>query len=63
MALPTTTRNTGSVQPNEAIPFWQRMNRLGGARPPEFLSTHPAPETRIEQIREYLPEALGYYEG
>ncbi len=49
--------------PNEAIPFWQRMNRLGGARPPEFLSTHPAPETRIEQIREYLPEALGYYEG
>lgn len=49
--------------PNEAIPFWQRMNQMGGPRPPEFLSTHPAPETRIEQIREYLPEALGYYEG
>jgi predicted Zn-dependent protease len=49
--------------PHEAVPFWQRMNQLGGGRPPEFLSTHPAPETRIEQIQEYLPEALEYYDG
>jgi len=48
--------------PGAAIQFWQRMAAEGGARPPEFLSTHPSPETRIDQIREYLPEALTYYE-
>jgi predicted Zn-dependent protease len=48
--------------PRAAIPFWQRMAAGGGASPPEFLSTHPSPETRIEQIREYLPEALSYYQ-
>jgi predicted Zn-dependent protease len=48
--------------PREAIPFWQRMNQQGGKRPPEFLSTHPAPESRIANIRKYIPEALGYYQ-
>jgi predicted Zn-dependent protease len=47
--------------PRHAIPFWSRMNEQGGARPPEFLSTHPAPDTRIAQIKSYLPEALQYY--
>jgi len=47
--------------PRAAIPFWQRMNESGGQRPPEFLSTHPAPEKRIEDIRKELPEALKYY--
>ena len=49
--------------PREAIPFWQRMNKSGGSRPPELLSTHPAPETRIKQIETLLPEALKYYRG
>lgn len=39
-------------QPEAAIAFWQRMAAAGGARPPAFLSTHPAPETRIREIRE-----------
>jgi len=47
--------------PREAIPFWERMAAQGGARPPEFLSTHPAGENRIRQIRELMPEALSYY--
>ncbi len=47
--------------PQTAIPFWQRMNKLGGERPPEFLSTHPAPEKRIQDIRKELPEAMKYY--
>jgi predicted Zn-dependent protease len=49
--------------PREAVPFWQRMNEKGGSRPPEFLSTHPAPETRIREIEAYLPEAMKYYRG
>jgi predicted Zn-dependent protease len=47
--------------PREAIPFWQRMNKQGGSKPPEFLSTHPAPETRIKDIQSHIPEAMKYY--
>lgn len=49
--------------PNQAIPFWQRMSQQGGAVP-EFLSTHPSDDTRIKKISsEYLPSALQYYKG
>ena len=48
--------------PRKAIPFWERMNKKGGSRPPEFLSTHPAPETRIKDIEAEIPEAMRYYE-
>jgi predicted Zn-dependent protease len=47
--------------PREAIPFWQRMAAAGGAKPPEFLSTHPSDETRLRKIKQFLPEALKYY--
>ncbi|UCG05861.1 MAG: M48 family metallopeptidase [Desulfobacterales bacterium] len=48
--------------PREAIPFWERMNKQEGkSRPPAFLSTHPAPETRIADIKKYIPEAIQYY--
>lgn len=48
--------------PQEAIPLWERMKAAsGGSRPPEFLSTHPAEDTRIQRLREMMPEALKYY--
>ena len=48
--------------PEEAVGFWQRMARSkDGSGPPEFLSTHPADETRIQNIRRNLYEARGYY--
>jgi predicted Zn-dependent protease len=48
--------------PNGALDFWQRMAASSaGKAPPEFMSTHPADETRIAQIRQNLPEALQYY--
>lgn len=47
--------------PQEAIPFWQRMANAGGAKPPEFLSTHPSDETRIRKLKQFMPEALKYY--
>lgn len=40
--------------PRQAIPFWQRMNASGGSRPPEFLSTHPDPDNRIERLRAFI---------
>jgi predicted Zn-dependent protease len=48
--------------PNIAVPFWQRMAAMGGQKPPEFLSTHPSDQTRINQIKDELPEALRYYQ-
>lgn len=44
--------------PMAAITFWQRMDEAsGGKRPPEYLSTHPSGQTRVRQIRGWLPEA------
>ena len=41
--------------PSQAMGFWQRMSQAkGGKGPPEMLSTHPADETRVRQIEEYL---------
>lgn len=48
--------------PREAVEFWKRMEAAkGGAKPPEFLSTHPGDEKRIEQIEGWLPEAERVY--
>lgn len=48
--------------PHEAIGFWQRMSAAQkGPRPPQFLSTHPADETRIRNIGYLIPEAMQYY--
>ena len=48
--------------PREAINLWKRMAaRSNGNNPPEFLSTHPAEQTRINQLERHLPEALKYY--
>jgi predicted Zn-dependent protease len=43
--------------PEEAIPFWQRMAAQGGGATPEFMSTHPSNETRINDIKALIPEA------
>lgn len=48
--------------PHSAVQFWERMTKsAGGNKPPEFLSTHPSDERRIEQIQSWMSEALTYY--
>lgn len=48
--------------PQEAISLWERMEQAAnGQHPPEFLSTHPSESTRIERLKELMPEALKYY--
>lgn len=44
--------------PEESIRLWQRMKEQSdGGSPPEFMSTHPSHDTRIENLRKYLPVA------
>ncbi len=47
--------------PRGAVQFWQRMAKSGGTKPPEFLSTHPSDQTRINDLKKLMPEALKYY--
>ncbi len=48
--------------PHAAVGFWRRMNEASkGGGPPEFLSTHPSDEKRIERIESLVPKAMGYY--
>ena len=49
--------------PRESVALWERMAQLsGGGGPAEFLSTHPGHDTRIDQLKEWMPEALGIYQ-
>jgi len=49
--------------PQEAIPFWQRMASAStGSKPPELTSTHPSDERRIAQLQSVMPEAMKYYQ-
>ncbi len=48
--------------PRAAVEVWQRMEKLGGQQPPEFLSTHPSHGTRIADLQAAMPEALRVYQ-
>lgn len=44
--------------PIEAADLWRRMKaNAGGQAPPEFLSTHPSSDTRINNITSWAPQA------
>ena len=40
----------------ESFKIWQRMQEAQKSTPPEFLSTHPSPENRIQKIKNWIPE-------
>lgn len=46
--------------PAEAVKFWKRMSALGGSGMPEYLSTHPMNEKRIQALEKLLPEMEKY---
>jgi predicted Zn-dependent protease len=49
--------------PRQAIELWRNFEAFGGDGPPEFLSTHPAPGSRIANIERVLPEVMPIYEA
>lgn len=48
--------------PRAGVEVWKRMAKMGGGGTPEFLSTHPSHETRIQDLEALMPEALAIYE-
>jgi len=47
--------------PREAPKLWERMGQVGGAKPPEFQSTHPSPQTRIDDFNSWMDDAIDIY--
>jgi len=41
--------------PNAAVSLWKKMLSSNGKGPPQFLSTHPAPKTRIKDLSALVP--------
>jgi predicted Zn-dependent protease len=48
--------------PRAAVTLWQKMAAGGGGQPPQWLSTHPAHETRIRDLQDYAQRVLPLYE-
>ncbi len=47
-------------EPAEAVAFWERMSKMGGANMPEFLSTHPVDEKRVAALEKLIPKMDKY---
>lgn len=48
--------------PRAAVSVWKKMQQLGGAAPPQFLSTHPSHTTRINDLSQYAERVMPLYE-
>ena len=50
--------------PRAAISLWEKMGKAtGGKSGPEFLSTHPSPDTRIADLRDYAAKTMPLYQA
>ena len=47
--------------PSAAVTLWEKMAAAGGAGPPQFMSTHPAPGNRQARLAELAPQMMEYY--
>jgi predicted Zn-dependent protease len=48
--------------PHAAVSVWQKMLQAGGSGGPQFLSTHPSPETRLADLRVYADRVMPLYQ-
>lgn len=47
--------------PYSAVTLWQKMARVSGDGPPQFLSTHPSPANRQQKLNILAGKMMGYY--
>ena len=52
---------SAGYDPREAVKLWKNMEQEKKLGPPEWLSTHPSGDTRIQELIERLPAALARY--
>lgn len=51
-------------KPEQSVELWKNMEKASeGNRPPELLSTHPSPDTRMTQLQGHMPQANSYYKA
>ncbi len=48
--------------PRAGITLWEKMSKASQGAPPQWLSTHPSGDTRIQTIKQHIPEVIGLYE-
>jgi predicted Zn-dependent protease len=51
-----------AYDPNAAVSLWEKMAKVGGGGPPEFLSTHPSGESRIRDLQANIPRVQALYQ-
>src|SRR6266513_783953 len=49
--------------PRAAVSLWEKMGKLGGGKPPEWMSTHPSDQTRISDLQNYSERVAPLYEA
>ncbi len=49
--------------PHAAVSLWEKMVKLGGSQPPQWLSTHPSNESRIADLRTYSERVMPLYQA
>lgn len=47
--------------PNAAVSLWEKMEKLGGSQPPQWLSTHPSNENRLSDLKQYAEKVMPLY--
>ncbi|MFM8638382.1 MAG: M48 family metallopeptidase, partial [Betaproteobacteria bacterium] len=47
--------------PEAGVTLWQKMLQANKGAPPEFMSTHPAGDSRIQDIQKVLPKVMPLY--
>ena len=53
----------GGYDPRAAVTLWQKMGKLGGNAPPEWLSTHPSNESRLKDLEVYSQKVMPLYQA
>ena len=49
--------------PHAAVSLWEKMVKLGGSQPPQWLSTHPSNESRIADLKTYSERVMPLYQS